>query len=183
MLSEPSKILPVPANRIRRTLGFIDLSGFTTFNNIEGDDSAVEQLAYFRAIVRSVCSSAGVRIAKWLGDGAMLVALDPVAMASTILKIMRGFEEQGLKLALHAGVAEGDVILFEGDDHIGATVNLAARLAELAKPGEVLAPSTILPGLSRSAAVQGDLEVAGFEQPIRVADLTKAAALVAALDL
>lgn len=173
----------MPANRVRRTFGFIDLSGFTSYDNAMGDDLAVEQLSHFRAIVRSVCSATGVRVAKWLGDGAMLVALEPVSMASTILAINARFDEQGMKLPLHAGLATGDVILFEGDDHIGTTVNLAARLTDVAKPGEVLAPATFLPGLSRSDAVQGDVTVAGFDESIRVANLVNAAALVSALDL
>lgn len=113
----------------------------------------------------------------------MLVALEPVSMAATVLAIMQQFDAFSMELPLHAGIAEGDVILFEGDDHIGVTVNLASRLADLARPWQVLAPSDLLPGLSRSAAVEGDLPVAGFEQAIRVADLAKAGALVAALDL
>ncbi len=146
-----------------------------------GDDLAVEQLSLFRAALRSVCSTTGVRIAKWLGDGAMLVALDPVSMASTVLAVRCRFDEVSVELALHAGLAEGDVILFEGDDHIGVTVNLAARLADVAKPGEVLVPDNFLPGLSRSGAVKGEIEVPGFEGAIRVADIAQAEALVAAL--
>ena len=113
----------------------------------------------------------------------MLVALEPVSMASTILQVSRLFNEVSTELSIHAGLAEGDVILFEGDDHIGVTVNLAARLADVAGPGELLAPDDFLPGLSRSAAVKGETKVAGFDQPIHVADIAKAEALVSALDL
>lgn len=113
----------------------------------------------------------------------MLVALAPAPMAAAILAIIQGFDDFDMELPLHAGLAEGDVILFEGDDHIGVTVNLAARLADLAKPWEILVPADFLPGLSRSVAVKGELDVRGFDQPIRVADITKASALVAALDI
>ena len=40
---------------------------------------------------------------------------------------------------VHAGIAGGQVLLFEGDDYIGPAANHASRLCEAALPGEVLA--------------------------------------------
>ena len=40
---------------------------------------------------------------------------------------------------IHAGIAGGHVLLFEGDDYIGPAANHASRLCEAAAPGEVLA--------------------------------------------
>lgn len=174
----------VPAShRVLRTFGFIDIGGFTTYANLEGDDRAVEQLSKFRTIVRAVGSGTGVRVAKWLGDGAMLVSLEPVSMVSAILDIMRRMKEQDLPFPLHAGVAQGRVILFEGDDHVGSTVNLAARLAELAGSWQIYAPLDTLPGLAGSDAPIGPVAVPGFPEPIEVADLSRAEALVGALNL
>lgn len=171
------------SHRVRRTFGFIDLCGFTAFSNTRGDDDAVAQLAAFRAIVRAVGSASGVRIAKWLGDGAMLVGLEPAATLSAVLEVGRRMRSEGVALPLHAGVSQGQVILFEGDDHVGQTVNLAARLAELAEPWQVLGPADLLPGLAGSGAVLGAVEVAGWDHPIVVADLAKASTLVEALNL
>ena len=171
------------SHRVRRTFAFIDLCGFTAYNNTLGDDDAVAQLAAFRAIVRSVGSATGVRVAKWLGDGAMLVGLEPAGVVAATLEVARRMRAEGVQLPLHAGVAEGPVILFEGDDHIGQSVNLAARLAELALPWQVLGPADVIPGLAGTGAVLGAVEVAGWDHPIPVADLAKATTLVEALNL
>ncbi len=175
--------LATASHRVQRTFGFIDLSGFTTYGNTHGDDRAVEQLSVFRAIVRAVGSATGVRVAKWLGDGAMLVSIEPVSMMSAVLEIERRCQRHPLDLALHGGVAEGHVILFEGDDHIGVTVNLAARLADAAEPGQILAPVELLPGIRRTGAVVGPVKVPGFADPLEVADITRAVALVESRDL
>ena len=59
-----------------RTFVFVDLSGFTNYTAAFGDDAAGRMLSAFRTIVREVASERGVRIAKWLGDGCMIVAVD-----------------------------------------------------------------------------------------------------------
>jgi class 3 adenylate cyclase len=171
------------SHRVLRTFGFVDIGGFTSYANAEGDDRAVEQLSRFRAIVRAVGSGTGVRVAKWLGDGAMLVALEPASLVSAVLDIMRGMRREQLDVSLHAGVAQGHVILFEGDDHIGSTVNLAARLADEAGPWQILAPIDTLPGLANTNARIGLVTVQGFPEPVDVADLAQVESLVNALNL
>lgn len=166
------------SHRVLRTFGFVDIGGFTAYANAEGDDRAVAQLSEFRAIVRAVGSGTGIRVAKWLGDGAMLVGLEPTSLVSAILDIMRRMRAAELALSLHAGVAQGLTILFEGDDHIGSTVNLAARLADEAGPWQIYAPTDTLPGLANSDAPIGELVVPGFPEPIDVADLSRVEALI-----
>ena len=63
--------------RVQRTFAFVDVSGFTAFTDREGDAAAVEMLETIRAIIRRLSSVHGVRVAKWLGDGAMLVGVEP----------------------------------------------------------------------------------------------------------
>ncbi len=130
-----------------------------------------------------MASATGVRVAKWLGDGAMLVGLAPVEVVIAVMRIMQTLEQSGSELAVHAGVAEGDVILFEGDDHIGQVVNLAARLADMAEPGQILTSASLLPGLSRSSAVIGPRDIPGFDESVEVANLAKVPALVQSLAL
>ncbi len=168
--------------RVRRTIGFLDLSGFTGFSNAEGDDAAVEQLAIFRAIVRDTGAAKAIRVAKWLGDGAMFGGADGPAVLSCLLQVMQRVRQKGL-LEVHGGVATGEVILFEGDDYIGVSVNLAARLSDLAAPGQLLGPVTLLPGLAQTSAAIGPLPVPSFDEPIEVADLSRAAHLVESLNL
>ncbi len=170
------------AFRVRRTVGFLDLSGFTTFSNENGDDAAVEQLAIFRSIVRHTGAGGGVRVAKWLGDGAMFGGSDAAAVIAVLLRVIYRVQAKGL-LEVHGGVTTGDVIFFEGDDYIGSCVNKASRLADCAEPGQLLGPVSILPGLAGSRAVIGTIDLPGFDRPVEVADLCKATQLVESLNL
>ena len=157
-------------NRVLRSFAFIDLSGFTRYTDAEGDGAAVEVLTEFRLRVREIAARRGVRIAKWLGDGAMLVGVEAESLTEAILDMERAFE--GAPLALRAGLSSGPVILFEGDDYIGASVNLAARLCSLAEPGQVLAPASMISNLmvNTTATPIGPHDVQGFAEPV---DLVK----------
>jgi len=66
--------------RVRRYFAFIDLCGFTRFTEVHGDEEAVAVLTGFRTLVRFIASEHGVRVAKWLGDGAMFVSTDGPAL-------------------------------------------------------------------------------------------------------
>src|SRR6478736_2554967 len=127
------------AVRVDRWFAFVDLSGFTSFGDQFGDDESVRVLTVFRAAVRQVATDFGVRIAKWLGDGCMLVSVDPSQLIGAVSKLEELTHELELPLSMHAGCAGGDVILLEGDDYTGRSVNLAARLATAARPHEILA--------------------------------------------
>ena len=127
--------------RVRRSFAFVDLCGFTSLTSAHGDEEAVTHLAGFRIAVRETCSRRGVRIAKWLGDGAMLVCVEEAPLVAAVLELEHRIA--GSSLALRAGATVGDVILFEGDDYIGNAVNMAARLCDLAAPHEVLASPEI----------------------------------------
>jgi class 3 adenylate cyclase len=70
-----------------RSFGFVDISGFTAFCDRHGELQAFELLATFRTATREVAARRGVRVAKWLGDGVMLVGLDPTALAATVAEI------------------------------------------------------------------------------------------------
>ena len=45
--------------RVARTFAFVDLSGFTQFTDIHGDDEAVAVLSQFRAALRATASDIG----------------------------------------------------------------------------------------------------------------------------
>ena len=160
-------------HRVTRTIGFVDLGGFTHYTQTEGDEAAVAALMFFRAATREVCARHGVRIAKWMGDGAMLVGVEAEDVAEAMTDLRRIYAENDSTLPLKAGVATGPVILFEGDDHIGSIVNLAARLADLAEPGQLLAPKDFVSALmvNTEAIPVGPVEVSGFVDPIEVVSL------------
>lgn len=161
-------------NRVDRTFAFIDLSGFTHYTDTEGDGAAVQVLTDFRTRVREIAARHGVRIAKWLGDGAMLVAVDPEPLTEAIVDMEDAFEDA--PLGLRAGLSSGPVILFEGDDYIGTAVNLAARLCEEAEPGEVLAPASMISTLmvNTTATNIGERRIQGFKEPVALVRLDNA---------
>ena len=124
--------------RVPRTFVFADLSGFTNYTAAHGDDAAAFLLSAFRGVAREVASDRGVRIAKWLGDGCMIVAVDHADGVAAALDLDERARKVCAPLALRVGVASGYSLLFEGDDYIGLAVNLAARLCDAAGPYEVL---------------------------------------------
>jgi adenylate cyclase len=157
--------------RVLRSFGFIDLCGFTRFTDTHGDEEAVEVLTHFRAAVRGMASDHGVRVAKWLGDGAMFVSTDERQLVAAVLAIsQRADELDGVGLPLRAGMAGGNVILFEGDDYIGGAVNLAARLCDSAEPHEVLSSAWLAESFDDSVVLVdvGPRTVPGFVQQIDV---------------
>ncbi len=143
----PSRRSPLPHSppstaptntRVLRTFAFLDLCGFTAFADHHGDDEAVVELRGLRSAVREVAPLAGVRIDKWLGDGVMLVGVQCEPVVAAALTIRQRLVETA-RLPLRAGIAQGQVILMEGDDYVGQAVNIAARLCDLAQPGRVVA--------------------------------------------
>ena len=71
--------------RVQRCFAFVDLCGFTAFTEHQGDERTVVVLASFRTRVREIAARRGVRVAKWLGDGAMLSSEDTQAVVSMVL--------------------------------------------------------------------------------------------------
>jgi class 3 adenylate cyclase len=167
--------------RVRRSFAFVDLCGFTGFTDRGGDEDAVRLLSHFRSVVRAVASDRGVRIAKWLGDGAMLVSVDTTPLVEAICAIDRDLRSGPVSLPLRAGMTAGDVILFEGDDHVGSAVNLASRLCDVAAAHEILVTADVVwarpEGVMAEAA--GPLPIAGFARPVHVFRLRMAPAKAA----
>jgi class 3 adenylate cyclase len=118
--------------RVPRTFAFVDLSGFTHFTETQGDDAAGKLLAAFRAVARDVASERGVRIAKWLGDGLMIVSVDQADAVVFAMELQRRAATACAPLTLRIGLSTGYALLFEGDDYIGSAVNTAARLCDAA---------------------------------------------------
>ncbi len=127
-------------------------------------------LTVFRGAVRQVATEFGVRIAKWLGDGCMLVSVDPAQLIAAVSKLETLTHELELPLSMHAGCAGGAVILLEGDDYTGRSVNLAARLAAVARPHEILATVEIAAYAPDDTAIEpaGMIPVAGIQEPVEI---------------
>lgn len=122
---------------VMRTFCFADLSGFTAYTRENGPHAAVRQLGEFRRVCRNVAAKRGVRVAKWLGDGVMLVGTESAPTIALGAHLVHHFSDSAIRVRV--GLATGIALLFEGDDYIGEPVNLAAKLCSAAAPGEVLA--------------------------------------------
>ncbi|MFK7918698.1 MAG: adenylate/guanylate cyclase domain-containing protein [Ilumatobacter sp.] len=159
--------------RVPRTFVFVDLSGFTNYTAAFGDDAAGRILSAFRTIVRTVASERGVRIAKWLGDGCMCVAVQQRDAIAFVQDLEQRATDVCNPLTVRAGLATGRALLFEGDDYIGSAVNMAARLCDLAKNVEVLMPSMHLERLPDGVTAEpyGEIELRGFPGSINVVEL------------
>ena len=171
--------------RVHRSFAFVDVSGFTSLTEHQGDEHAVEVLTAFRALLRDICSRRGVRIAKWLGDGVMLVCVETQPLLAAILELHYVVCEVAgpvQTVSIRSGITSGDVILMEGDDYIGHCVNVAARLCDLAQGGEALASPSVMEDLPRWGAVLADRHVAlrGVEKPVTASAI--AIAMPAAAD-
>ena len=120
--------------------------------------------------MRSLAADHGVRVAKWLGDGVMIVSGDGRAVVRAVLELQGELSGDVLPTPLRAGIACGPVILFEGDDYTGRAVNLAARLADAAGPREVLAtvPVGRLVSDAEAALPAGERVVKGFPAAVAV---------------
>jgi class 3 adenylate cyclase len=156
-----------PPRRLARSFAFIDLCGFTRHLDDYGDSVALESIRELRAISRRAADRAGVRIAKWLGDGALIVGLSDQPVLECVLAVRESAEPR-LPLRVRAGISSGYVLLIDGDDYVGRAINVAARLCAAAPPGHVLVT------VNEQASTDGNhrqILVRGISEPVVVHDL------------
>ena len=115
---------------------FLDITGYTRLTQERGDAAAADLAASLNRLVTRTSRDRGGRPVKWLGDGVMVHFRDPGSGVLAALEMVDGVGEVGLPPA-HVGLHAGPVLFQEGD-YFGRTVNIASRIAEYARPGEVL---------------------------------------------
>jgi class 3 adenylate cyclase len=121
---------------------FVDLSGFTRLTRERGDASAVVAATSLQRHADATARLYGGRLVKLLGDGAMLRLGDATVGVEAALDLVETMTDEGA-FSPHAGINAGPVI--ERDlDVFGQTVNVASRIAAVARPGEVLASEAVV---------------------------------------
>jgi len=133
---------------VQGAIVFTDLAGFTEFTAVRGDEAALELLSVQERLINLEMGEHG-HVVKELGDGLMLWFIDPCEAVRCSLAFQDEFERrssaEGLPLGVRIGIHYGRSVR-RGNDVIGHDVNVAARIVDLAAPGEVL--------VSEAAALQ-----------------------------
>ena len=122
----------------RLAVGFVDIVGFTSRSKALDDTDLVDWIEGFEDVASGLVLDHGGRVIKTIGDEVLYVADDLVAGVEIALEMTsRGEDEDDPFPAVRAGLAWGDVVPRLGDV-FGPTVNIAARLTSVARPGTVL---------------------------------------------
>jgi|SRR5436190_11737474 len=120
---------------------FTDLADFSDWVLEAGDGAAIELVRKVGHAVESPVRACGGRVVKRLGDGLMAVFDDPasaVEAACQATAAVGEIYEPGLRAGVHVGKPRK-----LGGDYFGVDVNVAARVAAAAGPGEVLISETV----------------------------------------
>jgi adenylate cyclase len=123
------------------TIVFTDLVDFSDWVLEAGDDAAVKLVRRVGQAVEAPVRECGGRVVKRLGDGVMAVFGDPaeaVEAACRATGAVGEIYEPGLRAGVHLGKPRS-----LGGDFFGVDVNVAARVAAAAGPGQVLISETV----------------------------------------
>jgi adenylate cyclase len=155
--------------RVRRppAVCFLDISGYTRLTEERGDEAAAELATRLATLVRRCSRGHGGQPVKWLGDGVMFYFPNPGDGVLAALDMVEGVAAEALPPA-RVGIHAGPVVFQEGD-YFGRTVNIASRIADYARPGEVLVSQEVvdaadLDGVGLTAI--GPIEMKGVSQPL-----------------
>lgn len=142
-------------------IGFGDLRGFTSYTAERGDREALRVAERFTAVVRDELDGRGGRLHKTYGDGVMVSFDDPAAAVESSIGIQRSLgtyneAHPGDSLCAGFGLTWGQAIR-TSDDLFGHSVNLAKRLADLAKGCQIVVSDEIRRAAGESAYAYREL--------------------------
>ena len=123
------------------TVAFVDLAGFSAIADVYGDASAIAVLEIFESMVSEALSGYEPPI-KWIGDEAMLSFPEPDSAIQALGALLQACRKEPRLPLTRTGLNHGPVIR-RASDLFGSTVNIAARIASLASPGQLLATQPI----------------------------------------
>ncbi len=120
---------------------FLDITGYTRLTQERGDEAAADLASRLARLVQRESVRFGGAPIKWLGDGVMFHFREPGPAVRAALEMVDGLATAGLPPA-HVGLHTGPVLYQQGD-YFGQTVNVTARIADYARPGEVLVSEAV----------------------------------------
>jgi adenylate cyclase len=177
------------SHRREITALFCDLRGFTGFSESSDPEDVMALLRDYHAAIGEIIIKYSGTLERYAGDGVMVVFNDPVPVENPSLQAvwmaldMRGaigalidqWRRLGHDLGFGIGIAHGYATLgtigFEGRfDYaaIGTVSNVASRLCDEAKPGQILISPRVLMGIEQAVSVEtvGDFTLKGIRRPL-----------------
>jgi adenylate cyclase len=179
------------SHRREVTVVFCDLRGFTAFSETAEPEEVMAILRQYHACLGEVIFNFGGTLERFAGDGLLVLFNDPieypdhtaraVRMALEMRAQMQGLTERwrrlGHDLGFGVGVSKGFVTLGaigfdKRQDYtaIGTTTNLASRLCDEAKAGQILISQRVFTTLEPAlqASCLGEIALKGFNRPALV---------------
>lgn len=158
-----------------RTIVFTDMSGSTVLTQRIGDDEALNLLRTHNAIIREALAALGGREVKHTGDGLMASFASAARAVECVIAIQRKLAEHNVAnperpIHVRIGLTAGEPVA-EHQDLFGAAVQLASRICDRAEPDRILVSGVIRDlciGKGFLFADQGERELKGFEEPVRI---------------
>ncbi len=177
------------SHRREVTVVFCDLRGFTAFSETAEPEDVMDVLRDYHAAIGALVHQYEGTVARFAGDGVMILFNDPlpcpdhalravkmaVEIRERIMALAKGWHRHGHELGFGVGVAQGYATLgrigFEGRyDYaaIGTVVNLASRLCDAAKDGQILINEPVLAATEKIAPAEplGELSLKGLHNPV-----------------
>ena len=177
------------SHRREITALFCDLRGFTGFSESSEPEDVMALLRDYHAAIGQIIIKYTGTLERYAGDGVMVVFNDPVPvenpalqavlmaleMRSAIGALTESWRRWGHDIGFGIGVAHGFATLgtigFEGRfDYaaIGTVSNVASRLCDEAKPGQILISPRVLTKVENGVTVEsaGEFVLKGIRRPL-----------------
>ncbi len=160
------------------TILFTDMESSTALTQSLGDAKAQELVRTHNAIVRDALGAHGGSETKHTGDGIMASFPSTSGALECAIAIQRGVaahaeEHPGTTLRVRIGLNAGEPVA-EEEDLFGTAVQLARRTCDHAQPGQIVAADVVrqlAAGKQFLFADLGEIELRGFEDPVRLYEL------------
>ena len=149
--------------RMRVTIAFADLAGYTRLTEEAGEEEAVDAVERFIEDVE-VTLPDDARVVKTIGDEVMVVGSDPSGLVDWAVALQRMVADRRPlpRIGIHYGLT-----LYRDGDYYGREVNLAARVAARAAGGEVVVTSAVVQAAEPHLEFEriGEVRLKGFSDP------------------
>ena len=122
---------------LQRAVGFADLVQFTRLAQDLPGTALADMVGRFEPLSRDIISVGGGRVVKTVGDEIMFLADTPEDGAQIAVSLAETITESPALPPVRVGLAWGSMFSRYGDV-FGPTVNLAARMESVARPGTVV---------------------------------------------